>query len=215
MNHAKNLNLYRKGNGDFFPTTACLLLFGRHPQRFLPQAHTTAAQIPGTDLAEPPSDTVQLTGTLLDQLEDAARFLKVHLREARRIKGFEPETFPEVPESALREVIVNAFVHRDYTVAGPVCIFVFDDRVDVRTPGKLPNTVTMEAMKLGASHILRNPTVYTLFTRLGFVTGAGSGVFRAIRAIRQTTGREPDLFQEGNEFVFSIPRQRDDAGQHH
>jgi len=62
-------------------------------------------------------------------------------------------------------------------------------------------------MKLGASHVLRNPTVYTLFSRLGLVTGAGSGVYRAIRAIEAATGKVPDLFLEGNEFVFSIPRR--------
>lgn len=206
-NLLKNLNLYRSLNGNHYPTVACLLLFGRDVQQFLPLAYTTAARIPGTDLAQPPWDIVQLHGTLQDQLEDTARFLRVHLREEHRIEGFEPEAYPEVPEPALREVVVNALVHRDYTIAAPVRIFVFDDRVDVRTPGGLPNTVTVESMKLGASHVLRNPMIYTLFTRLGLVTGAGSGVYRAIRAIKETTGREPQLFQEGNEFVFSIPRR--------
>lgn len=205
-NLLRNLNLYRSLNGSHYPTVACLLLFGRDVQRFLPVAYTTAARIPGTDLAQPPWDIVQLSGTLQDQLADAARFLRVHLREEHRIEGFAPEAYPEVPEFALREVVVNALVHRDYTIAAPVRIFVFDDRVDVRTPGGLPNTVTVESMKLGASHVLRNPTIYTLFTRLGLVTGAGSGVYRAIRAIKETTGREPQLFHEGNEFVFSIPR---------
>ena len=206
-NLLKNLNLYRGMNGSYYPTVACLLVFGREVQRFLPAAYTTAARIPGIDLAQPPWDIVQLYGTLQDQLEDAARFLRVHLREEHRIEGFEPEAYPEIPESALREVVVNALVHRDYTIAAPVRIFVFDNRVDVRTPGKLPNTVTVESMKLGASHVLRNPTIYTLFTRLGLVTGAGSGVYRAIRAIREATGIEPGLYQEENEFVFSIPRR--------
>ncbi len=126
----------------------------------------------------------------------------MHLPEEHRIEGFEPEAYPEIPEPALREVVVNALVRRDYTLAAPVRIFIFDNRVDVRTPGGLPNTVTVESMKLGAAHVLRNPTIYTLFTRLGLVTGAGSGVYRAIRAIKETTGAEPRLFQEGNEFVF-------------
>lgn len=203
----KNLNLYRARNGRSHPTVACLVLFGRHPQRFLPLAKINAARIRGIDLTQPPSDIVQLDGTLVDQLEDAARFLRIHLQEVHRIEGFGPEAFPEIPESALREVVVNALAHRDYTIAGPIRIFVFDNRVDVRTPGNLPNAVTIESMKLGGSHVLRNPTIYTVLTRMGIVTGAGSGVFRAIRAIRDTTGAEPDLFQDGSEFIFSIPRR--------
>lgn len=206
-NLLRNLNLYRAANGGDYPTVACLLLFGRDVARFLPAAYTTAARLPGRDLAQPPWDIVHLQGNLQEQMADAARFLKVHLREEHRIEGFEPEAYPEIPEPAVREVVVNALVHRDYTIAAPVRIFVFDDRVDVRTPGGLPNTVTVESMKLGAAHVLRNPTIYTLFTRLGLVTGAGSGVYRAIRAIKETTGSEPRLFQEGNEFIFSIPRR--------
>jgi ATP-dependent DNA helicase RecG len=203
----KNLNLLRHQNSAFYPTISCVLFFGRRVQDFLPHAHLTAARFPGSDPSQPPSDLTQINGTVLDQLEDTTRFLRVHLLEEHRIEGFEPENFPEIPEDALREVIVNALSHRDYTIAAPVRVFVFDDRVDVRTPGGLPNTVTLESMKLGASHVLRNPTVYTLFSRLGLVTGAGSGVYRAIRAIEAATGKVPDLFLEGNEFVFSIPRR--------
>ena len=96
--------------------------------------------------------------------------------------------------------------HRDYTVPSPVRLLVFDDRVEVRTPGQLPNTVTVEAMRLGAAHILRNPTIYTLLARLGFVTGIGSGVFRLIQAVREATGREAQLVPLATEFVVTLPR---------
>lgn len=203
----RNINLLRPDKGEFYPTVACILFFGRHVQHYLPHAHVVVARIPGSDLSQAPSDANQLDGTLLDQVEDTARFLRVHLRTTHRIEGFEEERFPEIPEEALREVVVNALAHRDYTVAAPVRIFVYDDRVEVRTPGGLPNTVTVESMKLGASHVLRNPAVYTLFSRWGLVTGIGSGVYRAIRSIEAATGQEPILIQQGNEFVFSIPRK--------
>ncbi len=202
----RNLGLTRELNAQLYPTVACLLFFGREPGRFLPQAHVVAARIPGHDLAAAPSDAKQITGTLPAILEDSARFLAIHLRSAHRIQGFAPETFPELPQEALRETLVNALAHRDYTVPAPVRVFVFDDRVEVRTPGGLPNSVTIAAMKLGAAHVLRNPMIYTLLSRLGFVTGIGSGVYRTIQLVRQATGREPAIYQEANELVVALPK---------
>jgi len=198
----RNWNLMR---GDH-PTFACILFFGRRPQEFLPNAFVTAARIPGVDLSFAPIDQKRLEGPMLTMYDDAVRFLRLHLRSAHIIQGFEPETFPELPEDVLREAVVNALAHRDYTVQGPIRLFVFDDRVEVRSPGRLPNTVTIEAMRLGAAHILRNPTIYALFNRLGRVTDIGSGVFRMVQRVRKMTGKEVGLREEGEEFVVILPR---------
>jgi len=203
-----NLGLALQQAQAIRPTVAGLLFFGRDPQRFLPAAHVVAARISGSDLADPHSDVKRIEGRLPDMLESAARFLYIHLPIAHQIQGFEPEMRPELPQEALREFLVNALAHRDYTIAAPVRVFVFDDRVQVRTPGGLPNTVTFEAIRFGAVHVVRNPTIYTLCSRYGLVTGVGSGVYRAIQQIRAVTGQEPDLLIEGNEFVVSIPRPK-------
>ncbi len=202
----RKLRLGREHEGMLYPTVAAMLFFGREPQRFLPQAHLVAARFPEDDLSAAPSDAKQIGGTLLDALEDAVRFLNIHLKTAHHIRSFEPEVFPELPLEALRELLVNALAHRDYTVAAPVRVFVFDNRVEIRTPGGLPNTVTIDAIQMGAAHVLRNPTVYTLFSRWGLVTGVGTGVYRAIGLIRRTTGQEPELSVVGNEFVVSVFR---------
>jgi ATP-dependent DNA helicase RecG len=201
-----NLRLAVEAAGRLATNVAALLFFGVEPQRFLPYATVAAAAISGTDLAVPPFDTKSLSGTLPVLLEDASRFLKLHLRVAHRIEGFAPERYPELPEAALREMLVNALAHRDYTVHGPIRLLVYEDRVEIRTPGGLPNSVTVEAIKLGAAHMLRNPTIYTLFGRLGLVTGIGSGVYRAIQLVREATGRDPEFALEGNEFIVSLPR---------
>ncbi|MCS6938018.1 MAG: putative DNA binding domain-containing protein [Roseiflexus sp.] len=202
----RKLRLAREHAGTIRPTVAAMLFFGYDPQRFLPQSHLAAARIPGTDLSAAPSDAKQIGGRLLDILEDARRFLNIHLATAHRIRDFEPEVSPELPPEALRELLVNALAHRDYTITAPVRVFVFDDHVEIRTPGGLPTTVTIDAIQMGAAHVLRNPTVYTLFSRWGLVTGVGSGVYRAMRLIRQATGRDPELFVAGNEFVVSMAR---------
>jgi len=204
----RNLGLVKEQGGQPYPTIGCMLFFGREPQRFLPQARVVLARIPGDDLAAAPSDVKTLDGGLPVMLEDAARFLRIHLRVSHKIVGFEPEAQSELPEAALREVLVNALAHRDYPIAAPVRVFVYDSSVEVRAPGALPNSVTVEAIRLRAAHVLRNPTIYTLFSNLGLITGVGSGVYRAIQLVRQATGQELELYHQGNEFVVSLPRPR-------
>ncbi|MGD9100588.1 MAG: putative DNA binding domain-containing protein [Anaerolineae bacterium] len=203
-----NLRLATNVEGVVYPNLAALLFFGREPQRFFPWVQVVAARIPGSDLKAAPSDAKTLGGTLPVMLEDAARFTRLHLQQAHHIRGFEPEVYPELPEEALRETLVNALAHRDYTVNAPIRLFIYDDRLEVRTPGGLPNTVTIGAIKLGAAHVLRNPTIYTLYSRLGMVTGIGSGVYRTIQLVREATGQEVGIYLEGNELVFSLPRRR-------
>ncbi|MHB0875041.1 MAG: RNA-binding domain-containing protein [Anaerolineae bacterium] len=201
-----NLRLARSLDGEVRPTVTAMLFLGREPQRFLPHAHVAAARIAGTDLASAPSDSKRIEGTMPQIIDDVARFLDIHLQTSHRIEGFAPESQRELPLTALREAIVNALAHRDYTIAAPVRVFVYDDRVEIRTPGDLPNTVTIEAMKLGAVHVLRNPSIYLLLDRLGMVTGIGSGVYRMVRLVREAVGREPDIYVQGNEVVVSLPR---------
>ena len=190
------------------PTVAGLLLFGRRPQRFLPYAYLTAARIPGEDPSGEPSDVKRIEGTIFQMLEDTARFLDLHLRVPHRIQGFEPENYPELPRRALREVVVNALVHRDYTIPAPIRVFILDNRVEIRSPGKLPNTVTIDMVKDGLAHVLRNPQLYTFFLKAGYVTDTGNGFRRVIRDVKATVGREPEIRVMGNELVVSIPRKQ-------
>ena len=104
--------------GEGHPTVAGLLLFGRDPQRHLPFAQINAARVPGIDASVAPSDRKDMSGRLLDMIEDAQRFLRLHLAITHEIRGFEPEPHPELPEEALREAVVNSIGHRDYTIQG-------------------------------------------------------------------------------------------------
>ncbi len=202
-----NWRLLRKYEGSYHPTVAALLLFGREPQRFLPYAYISAARLPGADAAAEPSDAKRIEGTLFDMLEDAVRFLRLHLPVPHHIRSFEPEALPELPEVALRETMVNALVHRDYTVSAPVRLFVFEDRVEVRNPGRLPNTVTLDMVKSGLAHVLRNPLIYASFYRAGLVTDTGNGVRRVFQLVKKAVGVEPNIYEEGNELAISLPRR--------
>lgn len=189
------------------PTIAGVLFFGREPQRHLPFAQINAARIPGADIANEPSDRKDLGGRLLDMIDEAQRFLRLHLLMPHEIRRFEPEPRPEIPEEALREAVVNAVAHRDYTVRGPIRLFVFDGRVEVHTPGRAPNTVDEEAMRFGV-HVVRNPHIYARLSDAGLVTRAGSGVPRIIRLVKDATDQDVRIDLREFEVVLSIPRRR-------
>ena len=153
-----------------------------------------------------------LDGKIPDILDGSLKFSKLYLREEHRIKGFEPELYPEIPEEVLREGIVNAVAHRDWTINASIRLFIFKDRIEIRTPGKLPNTVTVESMKIGGCHILRNPTLYNLLYKIGMVTDTGSGVYRMHKIMKEKLNREIELYSTENEFILSIPRIQKNTG---
>lgn len=97
---------------------------------------------------------------------------------------------------------------RDYTITAPVRVLLFDDRLEIRTPGQLPNTVTVEAILLGAAHVLRNPTIYLMFYRAGLVTHLGSGVLRAKQALERS-GKRLQMQQSETEFISTILWEQD------
>ena len=179
------------------PTVAGALLLGMAPQRFLPHAYVSALRIPGTEIATPPLDQKRIEGRAFDLLVAAERFLDFQV--------------PELPPSALREVLVNAVAHRDYTVTGPIRVLVFEDRVEVRSPGGLPNSVRLAQLPAGV-HVLCNPTLYNLLLKRGLATDAGSGIPRMIQAVRERTGRVPQLGLAGDEFVVTLPRTANETG---
>jgi ATP-dependent DNA helicase RecG len=88
------------------------------------------------------------------------------------------------------------------------CLRGIHDRVEIRTPGQLPNTVTIDSLRLGV-HVLRNATIYNIFLKIGLVTDAGSGIPRMIRRLRETRGSKSDLCLEGNAFIVALPRRHE------
>lgn len=204
--YLKNLKIVSDKN----PTLTGVLFFGKKPQVFIPFAKIIAAYIPGKDISIPPSDKKDLEGRVPDILDSSLKFLKLYLREEHKIESFESELYPEIPEEVLREGIVNAVAHRDYTIKAAIRLFIFEDRIEIRTPGKLPNTVTIESMKIGGCHVLRNPTLYNLLYKIGMVTDTGSGVYRMLKTMKEKLDKEIKLDAKETEFILSIPRMQRD-----
>lgn len=202
-NYLKNLRLIDKHNK---PTLTGILFFGKKPGYYVQHSKIICAYIKGEDIAIPPFDKKEITGKISELIEDTQRFLRLYLVEEHKIEGFKPELKAEIPEVALRESVINAIAHRDYTISSPIRVIIYSDRLEIRTPGKLPNTVTIESIKIGGAHVLRNPTIYNFLYKMGMVTDLGSGVRRIIKLVKGHNGNDVGLVETDTEFIVIIPR---------
>jgi ATP-dependent DNA helicase RecG len=194
------------------PTVAGALLFARTPQLHIPHASVIAARFPGVDSASAPLDLKEIHGRMISLIDQTLSFLHIHLPTLHEVAGVGSELRPSIPPVVLREAVVNALVHRDYTAHGPVRVFVFADRLEVRNPGKPPNTVDEGAMRAGV-HIVRNPRLYSRLADAGLVTNAGTGIRRMIATIRDVLGRELAINIIESETSLIIPRGDYSAGR--
>lgn len=201
--YLKNFHLVTGAN---IPTVTGILFFGKNPQNFISQARIICASINSNDIATAPSDRKEIISTIPKMISDSENFLRLNLKTRHDIKDFEPESREEIPLTALREAIINAIAHRDYTINAPIRIIIFSDRVEIHSPGKLPNTVSTDSMRIGGSHVLRNPTIYNLLVKIRMVTDLGSGVRRIIKLVKDNNDKDVLLIPSESEFVLTIPR---------
>lgn len=161
-------------------TLGGLLLFGQEPQRFRFTCTVQCVSIAGNDISstEYRDKEGPLTGNLQELYRKTMSFLTRNLKKVQTEKGFNTAATLEIPEETLQELLVNALIHRDYFVSSGIRVFIFDDRVEIISPGKLPNTLTIENVKMGIS-IVRNPVLFTNARHLLPYTGVGSGIPRA------------------------------------
>ncbi len=183
---------------------AGLLLFGKHPQDFVYHARISAVRWAGLDAGEVIIDRQEIGGRLPDQIQQAEAFIIRNTALATKIEGIQHTDIPQYPRPVLREAIVNAVAHRDYSLEGAQSLlYIFDDRIELRSPGSLPNSVTLENIRAHYSKP-RNETLARVLFNLGYVNTLGSGVPRMIRLMREHGGREPDFEISGAQFLVRL-----------
>jgi ATP-dependent DNA helicase RecG len=196
-------------DGEPALSVAAVLVFGDDPQRFLPQSRLSAVCFAGPDEDSDLLDRRDIRGRLPDAIDEARAFLERNIRQPAREHGFRREDLPFYDLKALGEAIVNAVVHRDYSLSGSqIRVFLFPDRLEVRSPGRLPNSVTLDNIRLGV-HAERNRAVATLLTQLGYLSAIGTGIPRLIiRLSRAVSGRDPEFTLVGEELRVRIWARR-------
>ncbi len=174
------------------------LLFMKSPQFKLPVFIVKAIVFPGVDIHQSNYiDSRDITGKLEDVFRHSVNFICENIRAVQRGQGVNSLGMPEIPFEALEEIVVNALIHRDYFVSAPIRIFIFDDRVEILSPGHLPNNLTVANIKSGNSNI-RNPILTSFATRLLPYRGIGTGIIRALKVwphIDFVDDRDNNLFK--------------------
>lgn len=195
-------------------TKAAMMLFGKYTQRWLPEITAKCIcffgnSVGGTQFRDKMHD-MEIEGNLLHQYRTIMNFFTRNLRKVQVKREFNSLGEMEIPYESLTEYVVNALVHRSLNIKTPIRIFIFDDRVEIHSPGSLPNGLTIEDVKNGTS-MPRNVFLFTNANYLLPYTGAGSGVRRALEydpdAVFSNGISDKEITHASNEFVITIPRE--------
>jgi ATP-dependent DNA helicase RecG len=202
-------------------TVGGALLFGKHPNRFLPQAGLDAVAFPGTDKDYATIDRAMLRGPMLPLfsaaglvenglVEDAIHFVRRNTPVTAYLEdGIRRVERPAYPVEVVREVVVNALVHRDYLLSGSdIELAIYRDRLEITSPGHLPNGVTPERMRFGV-RATRNQLLVDVMRDYGYVERLGMGISRqVITGMRAHNGTEPDLIENGERFTVRLWKEK-------
>ncbi|MCB9150706.1 MAG: putative DNA binding domain-containing protein [Caldilineaceae bacterium] len=175
------------------PTVAGLLLFGRNPQRFLRSAELICVRYMGSSMSDE-FVRQEIVGTLPEQIQQAETFITTNMRRGMRITGMARQETTEYPLAVVREAIVNAIAHRDYSQHGEgIRLIMYSDRMEVYSPGRLPGHVTLD--NLVDERYSRNEALVAVLTDLGYIERLGYGIDRMIATMQQA-GLKAPIFEE-------------------
>ena len=195
----QNLNLIKNDN----LTLGGLLFFSKEPQLHRPVFCVKAIAFYGNDIGGLHyRDSRDLTGVIPELFQESIRFFKSNLRHEQKGQNFNSTGILEISEIALEELIQNALIHRDYTQNSPIRLMIFDNRIEIVSPGRLPNNLTVEKIRLGTA-VVRNNLLASYASKILKYRGFGTGI---IRALNEQPNIEFINDVECNQFIAKIPR---------
>jgi ATP-dependent DNA helicase RecG len=212
-----NTDILTEAAGMTVATLAGLMLFGKNPNRRLPQSGITATAFPGERKDYDTSDEELIRGPLVSLLSKRGRvvekgvidraidFVARNMGTTAWLEGGRRRRKKALPLDAVREAIVNAVAHRDYTISGTdIELSLYRDRLEIISPGRLPNGVTIEKMREGF-RAARNELLKEVLRDYGYVEHRGMGVRnRIIGSMREHNGTEPDLIEDESRFTVRL-----------
>ena len=193
-NKLENLKLIKNEAGKTYATNALLIILGE-----LSHTSVKCARFKGVTM-DLFLDKKEYESDIFSNLENAEKFILNHINLKGEIKGLQRTDTYEIPIVALREALINAFIHRDYTNSGrDIKVAIYDDIVNIVSPGAFPSTITKEDIENGRSET-RNKVLANIFKELDLIEKWGSGIKRIKSICLENNLKEPSI-EEKNDFV--------------
>ncbi|MBI4653015.1 putative DNA binding domain-containing protein [Candidatus Kuenenbacteria bacterium] len=198
-----NLKILKQNNNNLTTTVGGLLLFGKDPQKFFPQAVIKLAIFDGKDMASTMLDKKEINNILPLQIDEAEKIIKFYMKNPSEIEGFKRIYKTEYPIEAIREVVINAVAHRNYSIIGSnIRIFMFKDRMEIYSPGRLPNTITLNNILYAQQ--TRNHFIVRVLDNLHYIESLGTGIQKIIRLMKENNNTEPKFEVLDEEFKVTL-----------
>jgi len=188
-------------------TLGGLLFFGKNPQQYKPVFLIKAVSFFGNSIGgKDYRESLNIQGTIPELFDAGIRFFKNNLKHTQQGQNFNSVGILEISQVAIEETLQNALVHRDYLRNSPIRLLIFDNRIEIISPGKLPNNLTVENIKLGNA-VARNNLLVTYCSKIMTYRGFGSGI---IRSLEEQPNIEFVNDVDGEQFIVKIPRPEAD-----
>ena len=201
-----NFGVIAEFDGALHPTLYGLLAFGKHPQRFPGTGNfwINCVAYSGTDQAADLSTAREAKGRLDEQVASTFGWARA-FGHGERYVGLVREEIPLLPAAAIREAVVNAVAHRDYAIIGSTILLeVFTDRVQVTSPGALPNHLSIAKVRKGGVTRSRNEQMVNFLLARRFMERRGRGYLLMRQAMREFNGTEPELTEDREARFFTV-----------
>ncbi|MCB1116662.1 MAG: helix-turn-helix domain-containing protein, partial [Chlamydiia bacterium] len=189
---------------SIYPTAGGILLFGKDPQRYFSEAMILCTHFAGTSGRKALS-SIDCVGTLFEQFDQAYHFVLGRLSRSFKIEGPKRKEELEIPETALREVLLNAIVHRNYHINAPTKIAIYDNRIEVFSPGVFPGPLDPNNLKMGITYI-RNRAICKAFREGGYIEKLGSGFITLFESYEARKLSPPEVIEGENFIKCILPR---------
>lgn len=198
-------NLITEEHSTIYPSVGGILLFGKNPQEFFSEAMIICSHFSGISGREAIA-SLDCAGTLFEQFEAAFNFILSKLERSFAIRGPKREERLEIPPEAIREILLNAVVHRNYHVEGPSKVAIYDNRIEIFSPGIFPGPINIQNLNMGLTYI-RNKVICKTFREAGYIEKLGSGFLTLFASYEKAHLQKPQVIEGENFIKCILPRK--------
>lgn len=201
----ENLELVIKADNTLKPTIAGLILFGKGKvSKYLPQAGIMCVKVKGDVITDEKKLPYFFEENAFNNFRDTMDFFRKYNTTDYSIEGEKRKNYHDYPENAFRELLANAIIHRDYTIAGSqISVWAYDNRIEIKSPGRLPNTITVEKMKVGIKYH-RNPVLAQYFYDADIVEKMGQGIPKSNTWLKENGNPELEIREDEYEVIVTM-----------